>query len=425
MTDSIIIRVLLVEDEEGDAYLVKSALKLADKINFEITWVESLALAKKALASIHFDVILLDLSLPDSDGLQTVEIAQHVAMDIPIIILTGHADTDFALTALKAGVCDYMVKGDFGFNGLVRTIRYSLLRVEMETHNKLLVSALNAAGNAIIITDKDTNIKWVNPAFSRLSGYSLEEAIGHKPCELVKSGVQNVQFYSAMWKRLLAGKHFRGELINKRKNGELYHEELNIAPVKNSRGEITNFIGIKENISKRKATEQMLHKLASTDSLTGLFNRRVFLERLTQESERISRLGGVAALLMLDLDFFKRINDTYGHSVGDEVLKRFADVLQKNSRTIDVPARLGGEEFAVLLTSTGRDDAMIVAERLRKQVSEIEIDHPKGVVRLTVSIGAAALFVGDSNGQIIFNRADSAMYAAKESGRNKTCWFEE
>ena len=94
MTDSIIIRVLLVEDEEGDAYLVKSALKLADKINFEITWVESLALAKKALASIHFDVILLDLSLPDSDGLQTVEIAQHVAMDIPIIILTGHADTD-------------------------------------------------------------------------------------------------------------------------------------------------------------------------------------------------------------------------------------------------------------------------------------------------------------------------------------------
>ena len=425
MTDANLIRVLLVEDEDGDAYLVKSALKSTEKINFEITWVESLALAKKALASVHFDIILLDLSLPDSEGLHTIEIAQRVAIDIPIIILTGRADTDFALMALKAGVCDYMVKGDFGFNGLERTIRYSLLRVEMETHNKLLVSALNAAGNAIMITDKDTNIKWANPAFSRLTGYSLEEAIGYKPSELLKSGAQNAQFYNVMWKRLLAGKHFRGELINKRKNGELYHEELNITPVKNNQGEITNFIGIKENISKRKATEEMLHKLASTDSLTGLFNRRVFLERLTQESERISRVGGVATLLMLDLDFFKFVNDSYGHATGDEVLRRFAAVLQKNSRNIDVPARLGGEEFAVLLTSTDRNEAMMVAERLRKQVAEIEINHPKGLVQITVSIGAAALFVGDTTSQIVFNRADTAMYNAKESGRNITCWFEE
>ncbi len=419
-----IIRVLLIEDEEGDAYLVKSSLKLSDKNHFEITWVESLALAKEALETTNFDVILLDLSLPDSNGLQTVEAIQYIAMDTPIIILTGHADTDFALTALKTGVSDYMVKGDFGFNGLGRAIHYSLLRVEMETHNKLLVSALNAAGNAIIITDKDTNIKWANPAFSRLTGYSLEEAIGHNPSELLKSGVQTAQFYRTMWKRLLAGKQFRCELINKRKNGELYHEELTIASVKNSRGEITNFIGIKENISKRKGTEQMLHKLASTDSLTGLFNRRVFLERLTQESERISRLGGVAALLMLDLDFFKHINDTYGHSVGDDVLKKFAEVLQKNSRAIDVPARLGGEEFALLLPSTGREEAMAVAERLRKQVSEIEMDHPKGMVRITVSIGVAALCEGDTTSKTVFNYADSAMYTAKHSGRNQTCWFE-
>ena len=108
----------------------------------------------------------------------------------------------------------------------------------------------------------------------------------------------------------------------------------------------------------------------------------------------------------------------------DDVLKKFAEVLQKNSRAIDVPARLGGEEFALLLPSTGREEAMAVAERLRKQVSEIEMDHPKGMVRITVSIGAAALCEGDTTSKTVFNYADSAMYTAKHSGRNQTCWFE-
>ena len=340
------------------------------------------------------------------------------------MVLTGRADVDFALAALKAGATDYMVKGDFGFDGLARVIRYALLRVEMETHNKLLVAALEAAANSIIITDTEANIKWANPAFTRLTGYSLEEAMGNKPSELVKSGKQNELFYQEMWRNLLAGKHWRGEVINRHKNGDLYHEELSIAPVKNNRGEIVNFIGIKENISERKSLEEMLHKLANTDPLTGLFNRRVFLERLTQESDRISRLGGSAVLLMLDLDFFKNINDNYGHAAGDEVLKQFANVMRHNSRSIDVPARLGGEEFAILLPSTGRKEALIMAERLRKEVGNIAITHPKGTVHITVSIGAALLSEHDTDSEVVLNRADSAMYTAKESGRNQVCWFD-
>lgn len=323
------IRILLVEDEAGDAYLVKTTLKHSLEIKFDVTWVESLTLAKEALVGANFDVMLLDLSLPDSDGLETVEIAQKIAGDVPIVVLTGHGDTEFALTALKTGATDYMVKGDFGFGGLARVIRYALLRVEMEAHNKLLVAALEASANGIVITDKEANIKWANPAFSHLTGYSVDESIGKKPGELVKSGRQNEPFYQSMWKNLNEGKHWRGEVINKHKNGTMYHEDLSISPVKNRQGEIVNFIGIKQDISERKALEEMLKKLANTDPLTGLFNRRVFLERLDQESDRISRLGDSAVLLMLDLDFFKRINDTYGHATGDEVLKSFADIVRK------------------------------------------------------------------------------------------------
>ncbi len=419
------IHVLLVEDEVGDAHLVKSALKKNKEITFDVTWVESLSLAIQALSENDFDVMLLDLSLSDSDGLKTVEIARKMAGNLPIVVLTGRSDTDFALTALKAGANDYMVKGDFGFDGLTRVIRYTLLRVEMETHNKLLVAALNAAANAIVITNKDGYIKWINPAFSRLTGYSEQESLGKRPSDLVKSGVQDLRFYQEMWEKLLAGEHWRGEIINKHKDGELYHEELSIAPVKNSVGDIVNFIGIKEDISERKALEEKLQKLANTDSLTGLFNRRVFLERLKQESERIVRLGGFATLLMLDLDFFKQINDTYGHATGDEALRQFSKIVRNHSRSIDVPARLGGEEFAILLPSTNQHDAEVVAERLCQEVSEIAIEHSKGIVKMTVSIGGALISADNSDGELALSHADNALYHAKKTGRNKICWFEE
>ncbi|MDD5214613.1 MAG: diguanylate cyclase [Methylococcales bacterium] len=419
------IHVLLVEDEIGDAHLVKSALKKNKEITFDVTWVESLSLAIQALSENDFDVMLLDLSLSDSDGLKTVEIARKMAGNLPIVVLTGRSDTDFALTALKAGANDYMVKGDFGFDGLTRVIRYTLLRVEMETHNKLLVAALNAAANAIVITNKDGYIKWINPAFSRLTGYSEQESLGKRPSDLVKSGVQDLRFYQEMWEKLLAGEHWRGEIINKHKDGELYHEELSIAPVKNSVGDIVNFIGIKEDISERKALEEKLQKLANTDSLTGLFNRRVFLERLKQESERIVRLGGFAALLMLDLDFFKQINDTYGHATGDEALRQFSKIVRNHSRSIDIPARLGGEEFAILLPSTNQHDAEIVAERLCQEVSEIAIEHSKGIVKMTVSIGGALISADNSDGELALSHADNALYHAKKTGRNKICWFKE
>ncbi|MFZ2407559.1 MAG: diguanylate cyclase [Methylobacter sp.] len=418
------IRVLLVEDEAGDAHLVKMKLRQAQCGHFEVTWAQSLIEAQRCLAASSFDVMLLDLSLPDSEGLATIHSARVMAMGVPIVVLSGRSDTDFALTALEAGALDYMVKGDFGYDGLARVVRYALLRTEMEARNHLLIAALEAAANGVVITDKDAIVIWANPAFGRLTGYSPEEAVGRKPSELIKSGLQNEAYYQDMWANLLDGQHWRGELINKRKNGTLYHEELSIAPVKNRAGEITHFIGIKEDITERKAMEAQLQKLASTDPLTGLFNRRVFLERLEQETAKVARLPHYAAvLLMLDLDFFKRVNDTYGHAAGDAVLKMFAEIARNNSRAIDVPARLGGEEFAILLAGADKNDALAMAERLREQVAEAVIEHEAGPVRITVSIGASCVSVDDINGEGVLHRADAALYEAKERGRNQTCWF--
>jgi len=298
-------------------------------------------------------------------------------------------------------------------------------RKQMEAHNNLLIAALEAAANGIVITDKDATVIWANSAFGRLTGYSPEEAVGNKPSELVKSGLQNGAFYQDMWANLLIGQHWRGELINKRKNGSLYHEELSIAPVKNSAGEITHFIGIKEDITERKEMEAQLQRLASTDPLTGLFNRRVFLDQLELERAKVARLPHYSAvLLMLDLDFFKRINDAYGHATGDIVLKAFAEIVRNTSRAIDIPARLGGEEFAILLSGADKNDARIMAERLREQVAATVIDHDAGPVQITVSIGAATLSADDINAEAVLHRADVALYEAKDRGRNQTCWFD-
>jgi two-component system cell cycle response regulator len=418
------IRVLLIEDEAGDAHLVKMKLKQTQGESFDLTWAQSLSEAQRYLAASSFDVMLLDLSLPDSEGLATVHSARNMAMDIPIVVLSGRGDTNFALTALEAGAVDYMVKGDFGYDGLARVIRYALLRTEMEARNNLLIAALEAAANGIVITDKNATVIWANPAFTRLTGYSPEEAVGLKPNNLVKSGLQNADFYQDMWADLMLGQHWRGELINKRKNGSLYHEELSIAPVKNGAGEITHFVGIKEDITVRKEMESQLQKLASTDPLTGLANRRVFLEQLEQEQAKVARLPHYSAvLLMLDLDFFKRVNDGYGHAVGDAVLKAFAEIVRNTSRAIDVPARLGGEEFAILLSGADKNDALAMAERLREQVAETVIEHNASPVQITVSIGAAALSANDSNSEAVLHRADTALYEAKDKGRNRTCWF--
>lgn len=418
-----LIHVLLVEDDAGDAGLVKAALLQSLEARFEVSWVKSINQAQQCLLSCTFDALLLDLSLPDSQGIATLHRIRQLSGLIPVIILTGSGDTDFALTALEAGASDYMIKSDLGADGLTRAIRYALLRADMEAHNHLLVTALESAADGIFITDRDGRIEWVNPAFSRLTGYSTQEALAEKHADLTKSNWPEQPSLETVWQNILPGEHWHGETVNQRKDGSLYHEDLTIAPVFDEKGQISHFIGIKKDVTERKQMEENLKRLASTDPLTGLPNRRVFLDALTQEWSRLQRFSNMqSSLLMLDIDHFKRINDNYGHAVGDEVLQQFADILRDELRNIDTPGRLGGEEFAILLPGIAANNATTMAERLRKRIESTPVNSINGPIHFTVSIGVTLISTEDSAYEAALHRADAAMYKAKDAGRNQTQW---
>lgn len=289
-----------------------------------------------------------------------------------------------------------------------------------QARDKLLVSALEAVANGIVITDPDARIEWVNPAFEQLTGYRRDEAMGRKPAELVKSGLQDQAFYEEMWRVILAGRTWRGEVINKKRDGSLYDEELTIAPVLDENGIIRHYVGIKQDITARKHMQAELHNLATTDPLTGLPNRRHFLAALTQESARTSRFPEVTAtLLMLDLDHFKQVNDSYGHAAGDGVLQRFSALVLDSLRKTDLAGRLGGEEFAILLIGTNASDAVEFAERFRQTLDAEPIMIDGKPIHATVSIGVTSLRQADSNADEALARADAALYRAKANGRNR------
>jgi diguanylate cyclase (GGDEF)-like protein/PAS domain S-box-containing protein len=292
-------------------------------------------------------------------------------------------------------------------------------RKSAEVRDRLLVSALQAAANAVIITDRVAHIEWVNPAFESLTGYRLEEALGRRPADLVKSGLQDRSFYEAMWRTILAGETWRGEVVNKKKDGSRYHEELIIAPVKDDSGAIRHFVGIKQDIDQRKHMEAELQVLATTDPLTGLPNRRHFLAQLVKELARLQRFESQqAALLMLDLDHFKLVNDRHGHATGDAALRHFAHMVDGFLRKVDLAGRMGGEEFAILLVGSDCRRAKEFAERLRELIARTPLDTDRGPLRISVSVGVTQLIAGDTADQALA-RADQALYRAKAQGRNR------
>ena len=285
--------------------------------------------------------------------------------------------------------------------------------------NHLMATALEACAVAVLISDQHGHIVWANSAFEQLTGYTLEEVKGKKPGDLINSGEQSPQFYQQMWSTLASGQHWSGELINRRKNGQHYHEQMTITPVKNRAGAIRNFIAVKKDITDRKRAQQDLEDLASRDSLTGLPNRRVFLEEF--ETYLNNRPEHAGMLMMLDLDKFKAVNDTYGHLCGDRVLVEFADVLRQSLRDQDLTGRLGGEEFALLLPGMHSEQGMQIAQRLCQRLSETPVHcDDNTLIDITVSIGLTAICSSDRTPEMVIDRADQALYLAKRNGRNRT-----
>lgn len=277
-----------------------------------------------------------------------------------------------------------------------------------------LSQTLEQIDDAVVITDTEGIITHANKAFLKESGYTLDELID-RHTRMLRSGKQSKAFYKKMWETILDGRTFRGQFINRRKNGEIYHEEKTITPIYDEKGEITAFASTGRDITERIRAQKEMEALASTDKLTGIFNRHKFEELFSKELERAQRYHHPLSLLLFDIDYFKTVNDTYGHDVGDSVLCGVADIISQHVRQNDIFARWGGEEFTVLVTDTDLQGALNVAQKLR---GEIEKHLFEEAGKITASFGVSC-FIPDDTLDTLLKRADQALYRAKKNGRNR------
>ncbi|SJM90575.1 putative Diguanylate cyclase [Crenothrix polyspora] len=279
----------------------------------------------------------------------------------------------------------------------------------------------------IMITDSQSKIIRVNKAFTDITGFTLQEVIGQEP-KLLKSGRHDQTFYKNFWQQLMTVGMFEGEVWNRRKNGEIYPEWQIVTAVENN-GEVTHYVSVFSDITQKKEAEDKIHSLAFYDALTGLPNRRLLLDRFEQEIAIARRHKQFGAVIFLDLDHFKLLNDSQGHLVGDELLIQVANRLSSVLREEDTPARLGGDEFVVLLHANSEnlsevsDHARTVAEKIRKQLNTPFLLHHYQH-QISTSIGITLFPEGDESPDMILQQADTAMYRSKAGGRNAISFFQ-
>lgn len=288
---------------------------------------------------------------------------------------------------------------------------------------RLLGTALASAGNGVFITDRRGRIQWLNQSFSRLTGYSAQEALGETP-RIIKSGKQGADYYHKLWQTITRGEVWSSETVEKHKDGSEFTVQQTITPIRDADGEVSHFISILEDITAQKATEARIQRLAHYDALTDLPNRALFYDRLKQVLVQAKRGHYPSALMFLDLDRFKTVNDTLGHHIGDLLLQEVAQRIRSCVRESDTVARLGGDEFTVLLPQVvDRESAAVVAHKIIAVFAEpFVLDGHELHSSTSIGLALYPADAGDSEGLV--KCADSAMYEAKQRGRNNYCFFD-
>jgi diguanylate cyclase (GGDEF)-like protein/PAS domain S-box-containing protein len=289
---------------------------------------------------------------------------------------------------------------------------------------QLAAAIFESSSEAMMVTDADNRIVAVNPAFTVTTGYSSEEVIGRTP-RLLQSGKQSAEFYHEMWEELNSVGHWNGEVWNLRKNGEQYAELLSINIIYNTDGSKRLHVAIFSDITMKKRANELIWKHANYDHLTQLPNRRLFRDRLEQSMKLAHRNSDFMALLFIDLDRFKAVNDTLGHAIGDKLLREAAERISQCVRGTDTVARMGGDEFTVILSPISeRIYAGKVAETIIQMLADpFNIDGRE--LNISASIGIAIYPADADQAEQLFKNSDAAMYAAKEAGRSQFRYFEK
>lgn len=401
------VRTLVIEDNTDYAQLVERKLNRAKNATFEIVCAGSLSEGFRQLETRDFDLVLLDLNLPDSEEIDTFVKLHHRFPKLPIIILTANEDETLALKCIQLGAEAYLVKNEIMSANLARSVLHSYRRFMISRKKQTEIlrdgeenyfrNALDSNADGIVIVNSDGIVLYVNPAAEHLFGRNEKELIG-----------------SDLGFPLVTGEKTEVSIVHK--SGFDVVVEMRLVLIE-WLGESAYLASLRD-VTDRKKAEEELYNLSITDDLTGLHNRRGFFGRAERYHQTIKRKNKGFLIVFIDLDGLKQINDTYGHLIGSQALIDTAEVLRETFRDSDIMARFGGDEFVVLAKGISKENADLVRARLQEGVQSFNRNERRPYT-LSISVGIAHNESGASIEELV-NSADKLMYQDKQNKKTRS-----
>ena len=420
-----LIRVLIVEDRPSDAELM--AARLEDE-GFAPVWerVETEGAYLAALA-IRPDIILSDWRLPQFSGLRALSLLRERQLDIPFVIVSGNIGEEAAVDAVHGGAEDYVLKDRLVRLGpaVRRAQERRRLRDERRAADaqlKLAATVFESSTEGVTVTNPEGTILTVNRAFVEITGYDAADVIGRNP-RLLQSGHHDESFYRDLWATLLATGRWRGELWNRRKDGQVYPEWMTISAVLGADGEVVHYVGVFGDIGDVKQAQTDLEFLANHDALTGLPNRILLLDRLEQAARRAAASSERVAVLSLDLDGFGAINDALGHPAGDALLKAVAGRLGDHLGPRGSVARFGADEFVIVLEDVRDAPHAADVARMLQEWLAMPIVVDGHTIAISGTVGISLFPDDDADPAILIGHAGTAMRGARAEGHGSIGFF--
>ncbi len=423
--------VLLVEDNAGDARLLREMFNEQGAQHVKLAQVTNMDEAERYVAMHAVDIILLDLGLQHAQGLNVLRRAHAAAPRAPLVVLTGLDDEAVAVQALQEGAQDYLIKGEIEPRGFLRALRYAIERKTMEealfAEKERAEVTLNCIGDAVACTDISGKVTFLNTVGERMTGWSRREAAGmpltdvFRIVDATSRETVDSPMEMAVGSSLDVQRTSNSVLIGR--DGAEVPIEGSVAPIHDREGRTAGAVIVFRDVSAARAMTLEMHHSARHDFLTGLPNRMLLNERIGQSIALAQRHAKSLAVLFLDLDHFKHINDSLGHAIGDKLLQSVAKRLVHCVRNVDTVSRLGGDEFVVLMSEMEHsEDAAVTARRMLQAVGECHsIDQHD--LHVTTSVGVSLYPEDGEDGETLIKHADTAMYQAKQIGRQTYQFF--
>jgi len=431
MINKSIRRLLLIEDNPGDARLMREMFNEEGAHSIEHVHVECMRDAEAHLAQHGADIILLDLGLPDAQGLEAVRRAHAAANHVPLVVLSGMDDESMAIQAMQEGAQDYLIKGQIESRELLRALRYAkerkLIEETLFAEKERAQATLDCIGDAVVTTDITGHITFLNPVAEEMTGWPEQEAKGRPVTDIfhVLNATTREMIPNLMEQAIeqnLAGQLPFNSVLIRRDGIEIFIED-SVAPIRDRAGRTIGAVKVFRDVSASRAMAQEIAHTAEHDFLTGLPNRLLLNDRIGQAIAFALRHEKQIAILFLDLDGFKYINDSLGHPVGDKILQSIGKRLQKCVRISDTVSRQGGDEFVILISEVDcAEDAVLSARRILEVLAEAHCIDGE-YLHVTTSIGVSVYPDDGVDAETLIKNADTAMYQAKDSGRQNYKFF--